>query len=92
MKKSGSKARDLFRRYYSRVSTCLIECIHRGKSDGSIRKIPEENTALILQGLMHGVSRLTIHGPDILPDLSSEVINFCLRSLAMPNLNEINDL
>jgi len=58
------------------------ECIDRGKKDGSIRKVPSMETAISLTGMLTGVSRLQILGPMEVPDLTSYIIDFCVRALS----------
>jgi AcrR family transcriptional regulator len=66
----------------SRVVTLFSESIERGCSDGSIREVPAAKTALILRGLLIGLTRLKLLGPPEVPDLTHEAIDFCRRSLA----------
>lgn len=58
------------------------ECIDRGKKDGSIREVPSMETAISLTGMLTGVSRLQILGPMEIPDLTSHIIDFCVRALS----------
>lgn len=57
------------------------ECINRGKEDGTIREVSTMETALLLRGMLIGVSRLQILGPIEIPDLTSHVIEFCVRAM-----------
>jgi len=56
-------------------------CINQGKRDGTIKDVPARQTALILQAMLNGVSRLQILGPLEVPDLASHIIEFCVRAI-----------
>jgi AcrR family transcriptional regulator len=58
------------------------ECINKGKRDGTIKDVPARQTALILQAMLNGVSRLQILGPLEVPDLTSHIIEFCVRAIS----------
>ncbi|MBW2708551.1 MAG: TetR/AcrR family transcriptional regulator [Deltaproteobacteria bacterium] len=65
-----------------RVTHLWEECIDRGKKDGSIRGVPTRETALLLWGMLTGVSRLQILGPIEVPDLTHHIIDFSVRALS----------
>lgn len=67
---------------FTNIVKLMAECLERGQGDGSIRPVPVEETAFILRGMLDGLSRLMLLGPFKLQDLSSEVVDFCCRSLA----------
>lgn len=60
----------------------LKDCIERGQRDGSIRDLPAEEAAFIMRGMLIGLCRLGLLGHLKMPDLSSEVIDFCRHGLA----------
>ena len=62
----------------------IKESIERGQQDGSIRCLPVEETAFILQGMLNGISRLQLKILDVpeMENISSEVLKFCHRSLS----------
>lgn len=62
----------------------IKKCIKQGRADGSIRKVPVEETAYLIRGLLNGLSRFKIimPGVQINPDLYREAEQFCRRSLA----------
>jgi len=64
-----------------RVLNLIRECIDRGKRDGSIQELPSEETAFILRGMLNGLSRMKMMEILTMPDLTSEVVSFCRRSL-----------
>jgi AcrR family transcriptional regulator len=75
--KQGSPFREVANTHFFRVVNIIRECIEQGQADGSIRDIPSEKTALILQGMLYGLSRFKLLGPLELPDLSSQVVDLC---------------
>ena len=62
----------------------IKKCIEQGRTDGSIKNIPVEETAYLIRGLLNGLSRfkIIIPGVQISPDLYTEAEKFCYRSLA----------
>jgi AcrR family transcriptional regulator len=58
------------------------QCIERGQEDGSIRKFPVLENALLLHILMNGILHVETMGLVELPELDSEMLEFCRRSLA----------
>ena len=79
----GSKAlHKLMKNGVDSVLGLWEECIDRGKKDGTIREVPKTETALIMRGMLTGVSRLQILGPIEVPDLTSHIIDFCVRALS----------
>ena len=83
--KPGSAVRNLIADRSDRISNLIKECIQRGKKDGSIRKLPPEKTAFILRGMLNGLSRLQMLGVLDIPELGSEVIDFCRLGLERVN-------
>jgi len=59
-------------------------CLKKGQKDGSIQKIPIEETAFIIQGMLIGAFHLKLKMPNTpkMSNVSAEVLNFCRRSLA----------
>jgi AcrR family transcriptional regulator len=57
------------------------QCIEKGIVDGSIREVPVHVSALLIHILLSGITHVEIQGVLPLPDLDSEVIEFCRRSL-----------
>jgi len=59
-------------------------CLKNGQKDGSIQKIPIEETAFIIQGMLIGALHLKLKMPNTpkMSNVSAEVLNFCRRSLA----------
>ena len=59
-------------------------CLKKGQKDGSIRKVPIEKTAFIIQGMLIGALHLKLKMPNTPKEsyLSLEILNFCRRSLA----------
>ena len=63
----------------------MKRCIQQGIVDGSIRKVPVDDTADIIRGMLTGVTRLPIDMPEVHQekDLENEVVCFCRRSLGI---------
>lgn len=60
----------------------LREALERGRSDGSIREVPVEETAHVVRGLMYGLVRQKLLGPLNIPVGADDVIAFCQQALA----------
>ena len=78
----GSPTRDMITDRSAKISELVCELIERGIKDGSIEPVPVEQTGFIIQGMLNGISRLKMLGPIAMPDLSTDVLNFCRRALA----------
>lgn len=74
------------------IYSCLIDvfesCIQDGVSDGSVRVSSPRNTAMILFGLVDGVTRLHTHNIYHAGSLLSELMTSCTRILAPHNSRE----
>ena len=59
-------------------------CLKNGQKDGSIQKVPIEETAFIIQGMLIGALHLKLKMPNTpkMSQVSAEILNFCRRSLA----------
>ena len=79
--RSGSPTREMIDDRSARILNLISECIEQGRKDGSIRDLPPEKTAFILRGMLHGLSRLQMLWSPSIPDLTSEVIDFCRHGL-----------
>ncbi len=62
------------------------ECIQRGIADGSIREVPAHITSLLIHILLSGIIHVQTQGLLTLPDLDSEVVQFCRRSLSTADI------
>ncbi len=59
-------------------------CLKKGQKDRSIQKVPIEKTAFIIQGMLIGALHFKLKMPNT-PEMSlvsTEILNFCRRSLA----------
>ena len=83
--KPGSHAREMIADRSAQISALMRECLERGEKDGSIRELSAEKTVWILRGMLNGISRLKMLGALPIPELTSEVINFCHQGLAKRN-------
>ena len=59
-------------------------CLKKGQKDGSIQKVPVEETAFIIQGMLIGALHLKLKMPNTpkMSHVSAEILNFCRQSLA----------
>ena len=64
------------------------ECIERGMADGSIKDVPANITALLIHILLSGITHIQTQGLLTLPDLDTEVVQFCCRSLCTKEVSE----
>jgi len=78
----GEESFKVMRNGINSVTDLWEECINRGKQDRTIKEVPSKETALLLRGMLTGVSRLQILGPIEVPDLTSHIIDFCVRALS----------
>ena len=62
----------------------VINCLKKGRKDESIRKVPIEETAFIIQGMLIGALHLKLKMPNTpkMSHVSAEILNFCRQSLA----------
>ena len=74
--------REQVRRKVQRTVGFLREALERGRSDGSIREVPVEETAHVVRGLMYGLVRQKLLGPLNIPVGADDVIAFCQQALA----------
>ncbi|MDF1526017.1 MAG: TetR/AcrR family transcriptional regulator [bacterium] len=68
------------------------ECIERGIADGSIREVPAYITALLIHILLSGIVHIQTQGLLPLPDLDTEIVQFCSRSLCTAEMSEKEQL
>lgn len=81
VKKDARKVHDYFQGLMMQVIDVIQKCIERGQSDGSIRQAPPYETAHLIHILIKGIHHSQMHGLLELPDLKSEALEFCCRSL-----------
>jgi len=81
---SDSEAGKIIAEHMTITINQIKKCIQRGRTDGSIRNVPVEETAYIIRGMLNGISRFKIIMPGISinPNIYLEVENFCRRSLS----------
>lgn len=80
--REGEALNKLMQNSVDSVTSLWEECIDRGEKDGTIRAVPIRETALLMRGMLTGVSRLQILEPMEIPDLTSHIIDFCVRALS----------
>ena len=78
----GEESLKVMRNGIDSVTDLWEECINRGKQDRTIKEVPSKETAILLWGMLTGVSRLQILGPVEIPDLTFHIIDFCVRALS----------
>ena len=82
---------DLYKHFcglMGQIIEIISGCIERGMADGSIREVPANITALLIHILLSGITHIQTQGLLTLPDLDSEVIQFCCRSLCSKEMSE----
>jgi AcrR family transcriptional regulator len=82
LEKQAEHFHDHFSEIMQEIIAVKCECIERGQSDGSVRQVPVYETALLVHMLLSGILHARIQGLLRLPDLDSEVLDFCRRSLS----------
>ncbi|MBN2467138.1 MAG: TetR/AcrR family transcriptional regulator [Deltaproteobacteria bacterium] len=70
-----------------RIHELFVECLERGRQDGSICPVSIQATAIILRSLLTGYTRLKFLSPVPLPEMREELIRFCRRSLTTSTTN-----
>ena len=83
--KPGLHTWEMIAERNAHISTLMRKCIERGQNDGSIRELPSENAVFILRGMLNGISRSKLLGTLRMPELTSEVLDFCRKGLGNPN-------
>lgn len=78
----GTAGHEALASRLGRLMGVFAACLERGRRDGTIRPVPELETAHLLRGLLYGVTRLTLLGPLDLPDLEETTVAFCRVALA----------
>ncbi|KIH77870.1 transcriptional regulator, TetR family [Geoalkalibacter ferrihydriticus] len=73
--------RILVREQILRMIALLQDCLARGARDGSLQVGDPGATALLLRGLLSGLTRQQLLSPLDVPDLSEAAVAFCLRAL-----------
>lgn len=80
-----SKATEEIHEHFYRLIRQIVEvksqCLERGIEDGSIQPVPVETTALLLHFLLVGKFHIEADGLLDIPELDSELLEFCRRSL-----------
>ena len=77
-----SPARAEIKRRIARILSLFQEAIERGIRDGSLKPptTPAE-TAILLRGLLYGLTRQKLIGPMDIPDLDDQLVAFCRQAL-----------
>jgi AcrR family transcriptional regulator len=81
----AGELKDHFSNLMNQIIDVKRDCIERGQADGSIRQVDPHKTAFLLYILIKGIHHTQAHGLLQVPDLSSEVVEFCSQSLATGN-------
>jgi len=74
--------RDLIIKGMKESTVIVEECLEHGIRDGTIRDVPIPETAVMVRGLLNGLSRIQFFWPVRITDFTSHAIEFCRRSLA----------
>ena len=82
--KPGSHFWEMIAERNAYISTLMKTCIERGQKDGSIREFNPEKAVFIIRGMLNGISRSRLLGTPGMPELTSEVLDFCRNGLGTP--------
>lgn len=77
----GAPCREEVKRMYDRMLDLLKTAIRFGITDGSVRKVEIERTALIIQGTLTGMVRMRLFENISMDEVEADVIEFCKNSL-----------
>ncbi|MDY6844372.1 MAG: TetR/AcrR family transcriptional regulator [Thermodesulfobacteriota bacterium] len=77
-----SAANELLANHNTQIILLIKEYIEQGKKDGSIRALHTEKAAIMLRGMLNGISRLRTVSMQPIPPLSFEVIEFFRHGLS----------
>lgn len=77
----GEPCRDEVKRMYDRMLDLLKTAIRFGITDGSVRNVDIERTALIIQGTLTGMVRMRLFENISMDEVESDVVEFCKNSL-----------
>jgi hypothetical protein len=77
----GEPCRDEVKRMYDRMLDLLKTGIRFGITDGSIRKVDMERTALMIQGMLTGMVRMRLFENIRMDEVEEDVVQFCRSSL-----------
>jgi len=81
LSRAEGEIREHFCRLLSQIIALKSQCLEKGISDGSIQPVPVEITALLLHFLLVGKFHIEAEGLLEIPELDSELLEFCKRSL-----------
>jgi AcrR family transcriptional regulator len=70
-------------RFIERMRTLFEDFLARGRENGTLLDVPPRPTGLILANMFFGLMRIKLYWPEI-DDFSKEAVEFCRRSLMMP--------
>lgn len=75
-------AREEIRRRIANILALFQQGIERGCLDGSLKPpLPAEQAAILLRGLLYGLTRQKLIGPLDIPDLDEQLVAFCRQAL-----------
>lgn len=77
----GEPCWDEVKRMYDRMLDLLKTGIRFGITDGSIRKVDMERTALMIQGMLTGMVRMRLFENIRMDEVEEDVVQFCRSSL-----------
>jgi len=77
-----SPARQEIRGRIGRVLALFQAVIERGRRDGSLKPpVSPEQGAILLRGVLYGLTRQKLIGPMDIPDLDDQIVAFCRQAL-----------
>jgi len=79
---SPGEVREHFCGLVNQIIDVKSKCIEKGIKDGSIRPVPSQLTALLVHFLLIGKFHVETEGLLEVPEMNTELLEFCRRSLA----------
>ena len=83
LSRATGKIHEHFCGLVNQIIEVKSQCIERGIADGSIRSVPVQLTAFLVHFLLVGKFHIETEGLLEVPDMDTELLEFCRRSLAV---------
>lgn len=82
LSRAEGKVDEHFSGLVNQIIEVKSQCIERGIADGSIRPVPSQLTAFLVHFLLVGKIHVETEGLLEMPELDTELLEFCRRSLS----------
>jgi AcrR family transcriptional regulator len=90
LSRAAEEVHDHFCRLLKQILEVKCQCLEKGVADGSIQPVPADTTALLLHFLLVGKFHIEADGLLDIPELDSELLEFCRRSLVPVKSRDIS--